>query len=245
MKNIFTLILLLIFAACSKDENCLKSAGEERVKTTQTNAFHTIDIPKGVEIEIVQSDEYQLKIESFEHRIDQINLQVNDSILTIENLNACGIIHRQKVGKITISTPTLKKIISRTQFEVYAKDTLTFPNISIISSLSENSASSTFNLTFDNQSVTVEDNEIGYFDLSGKTKHLILSLYGGSTTVDARNLQADVINFFHRSTHHVHLFPVHSIEGTLASTGNVYLYNKAAEEVFTQKYTGRVIYQTP
>lgn len=245
MKNVFIVTLLIILSACSIDESCLKSAGEERVKKTQTNAFHTIDIPKGVEVEIIQSDEYQLKIESFEHRIDQINAQVNDSILTIENLNTCGIIHRQKTGKITISTPTLKKIISRTQFDVYAKDTLTFPNISIISSLSENSASSTFDLTFNNRSVTIEDNEIAYFYLAGKTDRFTASLYGGSTTVDARNLQANIVSFFHRSTHHVHLYPIYYIEGVLASTGNVYLHNKAAEEVFTQKYTGQVIYQTP
>lgn len=245
MKTVRYLFILLIFSACNPDGNCLKSAGDDMMQTMETAPFHTIDIPKGIEVEIMQNNEYQVDIYSFKNRIEQITTQVKDSVLTIENLNNCDLIHRQKVAKITIHTPTLHTIKSRTQFRIYSADTLTFPNIFIISSLPENSSSSEIDLIFDNQSISIEDNKVAYFKLSGKTQRFIVSLYGGSPAVDARNLLANEVYFYHRSSNNIHLNPLDFIEGTLASTGNAILYHKAANENISSTYKGKVEYRIP
>ena len=246
MKSIKYLLFLFVFTACNPDGNCLKSAGNAVSQTIETNPFHTIDIPKGVEVKIIQSNEYQIDIHSFKNRIDQITAQVNDSILTIENLNDCDLIHDPKVAKITIHTPTLHTIKSRTQFRIYSLDTLTFQNLFIISSLPENSASSEIDLIINNQSVAVEDNKAAYFKLSGKTQRFDVSLYGGSPAVNAKDLLANEIHFYHRSSNNIHLHPLDFIEGQVVSTGNAILYNKATNgESIVTTYKGKVEYRTP
>lgn len=246
MKSVKYLLFLLIFTACNPDGECLKSAGSAVSQTLDVNPFHTIDIPKGFEVEIIQSNHYQVDINSFKNRIDQITTHVNDSILTIENYNDCSLIHRQKAGKITIYTPTLHTIKSRTQFRIYSSDTLTFPNLFIISSLPENSASSEIDLIINNQSVAIEDNKAAYFKLSGKTQRFDISLYGGSPTVNAKDLLSNEIHFYHRSSNNIHLYPLDFVEGQLVSTGNAILYNKATNgESIVTTYKGKVEYRTP
>ena len=243
MKKIKLLILFVLIAACNADENCLKSSGEAVSETFYTDAFHTIDIPQGVDVELVQADDFKVIIQSFKNRIKQIQPQVQDSVLRIENNNNCNLIHREKSAKITIHTPVLTTIKSRTQFRVFSTDTLKFPALFIISSLPENSASSEIDLILDNQSVSVEDNSVAFFKLSGKTAHLMVSLYGGSSAVDAKNLVADGVSFYHRSSNDIHLYPLNYIEGQLLSTGNAILYNKPDAVEISSTYKGKIEYR--
>lgn len=88
----------------------------------------------------------------------------------------------------------------------------------------------------------LEDNQIAYYKLSGKTRLFSANLYGGNGRVEAQNLIADDIEIFHRSNNDTLLNPVNSLKGTIYATGNVILYSNPKEVYVVQKYTGKVIY---
>ena len=243
MKQLFIFFLLgWMFWGCSDKENCFRAKGAAVTRYEAVGAFTEVDIPKGVDAEIIPSDTYRIEILSYENRIDGIEVKNEGQKLLITNTNSCEILREYKVATLRIFAPNIAKIVSRTQFRLYSTKTLTYPELYVVSSLSEKSGSSEVDLKIDNQAFTVEDNKVGYFKLSGKTQNLHIALYGGNGRVEAQRLSAENIYIFHRSVNNVYVFPVQKIEGTLYSTGNLILYNQPQEMKVTTMYSGKVLY---
>src|SRR5690606_27266 len=141
--------------------------------------------------EIVPSVDYKMEINSFENRIAGISFSVADSVLTIKNEISCQMLKSYETAVLKIYSPNLKRINSRTQFNVISNDTLRYPNLYLLTSIpNEESASTNFNLKVNNNSVIVEDNQVGSFVLKGKTNVLDVKLYGANGSVDAKLLNA-------------------------------------------------------
>ncbi len=243
MKQLLIFFLLgVMFWGCSDKENCLRAKGVSASRHEILHAFTEVDIPKGVDAEIIPSDTYRIEILSYENRIEGIEVKNEGQKLLITNTNSCDILHDYKVATLRIFAPNITKIISRTQFRLYSIKTLTYPELYVVTSLSEKSGSSEVDLKIDNQVFTVEDNKVGYFKLSGKTRDLRIELYGGNGRVEAQRLTAENVYVFHRSVNNVYVFPVQKIEGTLYSTGNLVLYNQPQEVKVTTMYSGKVLY---
>lgn len=242
MKHYFLYIVCCIsLIACQEDGSCLKSAGKAAEKSILVNSFKNIKIDAGLSVEIIPDDVYKVEIFSYENRIDHIDAVVANEELILTNNNNCNLIHRYKAATIKVYTPTLEKIFSNTQFEVYSEKVLTYPELYLISSMSEKNASSSYRFKIDNQKLIIEDNQIAYYQLSGKTRLFNARLYGGNGRVEAQNLIADDVEIFHRSNNDMLLKPLNSLKGTLYATGNVILYSNPKEVYVVQKYTGKII----
>lgn len=239
---IYTLCCLLLIS-CQDDNSCLKSAGKAVEKSIWVPSFKNVKIDAGISVEIIQSNTYKVEISSYENRIDQISVNVVENNLLLTNGNSCTLTHRYKAASIKIYTPTLEKIFSNTQFDVYSEKVLTYPDLFIITSINQKNASSSFRLNIDNQKLTIEDNQVGYFQIKGKTDLFDVKLYGGNSRVEAQNLISNKVTFFHRSNNDILLNVINKLEGTIYATGNVVLYNQPEEIDVTQKYTGKIIYK--
>lgn len=243
MKKIFFLSSILIIG-CSGEDACFSKKGDAVSVINNVEAFHTVDIPMNVSAEIIPSNVFKLEIHSHENRIDAVHFSVTDSILKISNEISCEMLKSYETAQLKIYTPILKRIHSRTQFQVFSNEVLTYPNLYLLTSIpNEESASTHFKLKLNNESITVEDNQVGYFQLSGKTNVLDVQLYGANGVVDAKDLEATNVKLYHRSNQNIHLFPVEKIEGTLYSVGNAYLYHKPDIVNVTKLYTGSVFYK--
>lgn len=237
-------LLLLILASCSGEDACFSKKGDAVSQQYQLSGFHTIDIPMNVSTEIVESNEFKMEIQSYENRIGAISFVVKDSVLTINNEISCEMLKSYETAVLKIHTPTLKQINSRTQFNVYSNDTLRFPELYLLTSIpNETSASTHFKLKLNNKKVTVEDNQVGYFELSGKTDVLDVQLYGANGSVQADKLVAKTVFVYHRSNQNLQLYPINKMQGTIASVGNIYLYNKPDTLKIERLYTGNVVYK--
>lgn len=237
-------LLLLIIAGCAGEDACFSKKGAAVSQQHQLQGFHTVDIPMNVSAEIIPNDTYKMQIESFENRIDAISFSVKDSILTIKNEISCQMLKSYETAVLKIYTPNLKRIHSRTQFNVVSNDTLRYPNLYLLTSIpNEESASTNFDLKLNNNSVTVEDNQVGSFVLKGKTNVLDVKLYGANGSVDAKLLNAKTVLSYHRSNQNIHVFAKNKIEGVIASVGNIYVYNKPDTVKIERLYTGNVIYK--
>ncbi len=237
-------ILVFIILGCSGEDACFSKKGEAVVKENSVSAFHTIDIPMNVSAEIIPSTEYKLEIHSFENRIGSIDFSVKDSVLAIKNEISCSMLKSYETALLKIYTPNLKLIKSRTQFKVYSNDTLRFPDLYLYTSIpNEESASTEFDFKINNKKLTIEDNQVGMFHLKGKTDLFHALLYSSNVMVKAENLNAKTIDVYHRSNQNIHLFAKNKIQGTIASIGNIYLYNKPDTVQITRLYKGDVIYK--
>ncbi|MBA5792252.1 DUF2807 domain-containing protein [Flavobacterium sp. xlx-214] len=243
MKKSIVFLMFLIFG-CSSEDGCFSKKGDAVTKIETLAGFHTIDIPMNVSVEIIPNNESKLEIHSFENRISALSFSVKDSVLIITNEVSCEMLKSYETAVLKIHTPTLKRINSHTQFNVYSNDTLRYPSLYLLTSVpNESGASTHFNLKLNSQKITVEDNQVGYFELKGKVNELDVKLYGGNGTVDAKQLRAKYVNIYHRSNQNIHLFPINKLEGIIASVGNVYLYNKPDTVSIERLYTGNVFYK--
>lgn len=237
-------LLLLIIVGCVGEDACFSKKGDAVSQEHQLSGFHTIDIPMNVSAEIIPSPTFKMEIQSFENRIEALSFEVKDSILTIKNEISCQMLKSHETAVLKIHAPNLKRINSRTQFNVISNDTLRYPNLYLITSIpNEDGASTNFNLKVNNNSVTVEDNQVGSFILKGKTNVLDVKLYGANGSVDAKLLNAKTVLSYHRSNQNIHVFAKNKLEGIIASVGNIYVYNKPDTVKMERLYTGNVVYK--
>lgn len=243
MKRYFFLLFIVIsFSSCLKEGGCFSNSGNSVSKTLSLSAFDVIDIPKGFTVEIIESNESKIEIDSKEGYLVNLDFQVQNNQLIITNSMTCSMLHSYEIAKVRIYTPTLKKIISRTQLKVSSVGILRFPELTIITS-SDEGASSMVDLQIENNIFRIEDNQVGYFKISGKTIWFDVALYSGNGRIDAQNLDAFDCTFFQRSNNDILVKAENKLSGTIYATGNVIVFNKPNEVDVTEKYKGKLIYK--
>ena len=238
----FMFLVLLIFTSCDSDNPCFGKSGEHKFKTMQLSSFNEIDIPKGFTVEIIESTESKIEINSYENYLPNLDFKVSNNVLIMTNEMSCSLLHTYEIAKVRIYTPTLKSIKSRTQLKVSSVGVLTFPELFIITSV-EDGASSYFDLNISNEVLKIEDNQIGFFMISGKTNWFDVSLFGGNGRVEAQDFKAFDCSIFHRSSNDVFLHVENKLSGTIYTTGNLYLYSKPNEVDVKEIYKGKLIYK--
>lgn len=239
---IYLFFVLLIFTSCNNGDSCFTKAGDSVSQTLELPIFDIIDIPKGFTVEVVESTESKIEIHSNENYLSNLDFRVQDGQLIMTNSMSCSMLHGYEIAKVRIYTPTLKKIISRTQLKVSSIGVLKFPELYVITSVDEG-ASSSIELNIDNLVLQIEDSQIGYFKITGKTNWFNIMLYGGSGRVEAQNFRAYDCTFFQRSNNDIMIYPENKLTGIIYSTGNVVSYNHPTEVEVKEIYKGKLIYK--
>lgn len=239
----FVVMVSLLMISCSEDSNCFSRKGDAISQTAVLSSFDEIDIPMHTRVQLVPSNEYKMEIHSYENFIGHIEYSVLNKRLVITNDFSCTMLHSSETAFLKIYSPNIKSIDSKTQFEVFSKDTLHYPELRLKTSFPSESASTHFNLLVDNEYIYTEDNQVAKFELKGKTNVLDIKLFGANGIVEARNLKADTIYFYHRSNQNIHVFPLKYLEGTIGSIGNVYCYNRPDSLKINKLYKGGLIFK--
>ena len=238
----FVVMVSLLMISCSEDSNCFSRKGDAVSQTAVLPSFDEIEIPMHTRVQLVPSDEYKMQIHSYENYIDHLEYSVLNNRLVITNEFSCTMLHSSETAFLKIYSPNIKSIDSKTQFEVFSKDTLHYPKLRLKTSFTSESASSYFNLLINNDYIYVEDNQVAKFELKGKTKILDIKLFGANGMVEGRNLVADTVYFYHRSNQNIHVFPVKYLDGIIGSIGNVYSYNRPDSTKISKLYKGDIYF---
>lgn len=246
MKGFGILFLVLIyFSGCNSEEgsDCFKKQGEQITEVILLENFTKINISKGIELIVKQSDEQMVTVTAGKNLINDINFEVVNGELFVTDNNGCDMFRNVSIAKVYVSTPVLEKIYSASQFSIKSEGVLRFPNLTLESGIvSEDVPSSVFEMEIENESVTVNDNVSSVFKLKGKTDVLNVNFFGSSGRLEAENLISKEINVFHRSTNDMIVFPTGKISGTLYSTGNLVLKNVPQIVEVETLYSGQVVY---
>jgi len=246
-KSLLLVLVILLLNSCEKPSDCIESSGATVVKEIAVSSFSKIKVYRGIAIIITQGPNYKVEIEAGENFINDISVTQNGDQLVFKDQTSCNWVRDYGQTKVYITTPTLTEVYSKTDRDIRSNGVLTFPDLSILSldkdADGENGAGTgDFYIEVVNNSLTISNNNVSRFYLSGTTNLASLNFYYGDGRIEAQNLIAQQINVFHRGSNDMYVTPVQSIEGVLNSTGDLILTTTPPIVNVQELYQGRVVY---
>lgn len=231
--------------SCSNDgaPDCFKNKGNTVSYEVPVGEFSAINVSAGIEVVITEGSPAKVVIETGENLRDNISAEVIGSELYLKNSTGCNWVRDYNTTTIYVTTPALTKIYSASQFAVKSGNVLHFPQLTLQSGLFGETASGSFELQLDCETLTIEDNQSSYYHISGSVNNLSISLYAGDARFEGSVLDVQKAYVFHRSTNDIILKPQLEVKGTLYSTGNLVLKSQPLLVDVQQLYTGHVVYQ--
>ena len=243
MKKLFLIIYIVILASCDSDsiKDCFSNPGTTITNTYQIENFEKLHVSEGIEVYIQQAAIPEIKIEVGKNIKNHIEYYVSNNELFLKNKLECKL-GATKAAKITVFVPNLTHIHSISQFQLQSLNTLYFPELNIYHGIISESASGIINLNLNATNIIVETNNSSLIQLSGTANNLTVNFWGGNAKIQASQLIAQNIYVLHRSTNHMYLNPMQSIQGDIYGVGNIYLNHIPSIIQVNQHYTGRLIY---
>lgn len=256
MKKFFVLILLyvficvvslLTFMSCERPSECIESAGATKIMDIPVEAFSKIKVYRGIEVVITEGAETKVQIQAGENFINDIEVKQYGNQLVFKDNSGCNWVRDYGQTKIFITTPTLEEIYSKTDRDISSNGVLTFPNLNIISFDKDADGESgagtgNFILVINNNSLTIGNNNVSRFYLSGQTNNASFNFYFGDGRIEAEQFTIQNLYVYHRGSNDMIVKPMQSLTGTLNSTGNVILKNVPPLVDVEELYQGRVVY---
>lgn len=248
MKKFIILFLSsIVFFSCEKPSDCIESSGNIVTKDILVNDFKRIKVYRGIEVIISQGLDYKVQIVAGENFIDNIEVNQNGDQLIFKDQTSCNWVRDYGQTKILITTPTLEEVYSKSDRNISSNGVLTFPSLSFISLDKDADGESgagtgDFILNIDNLNLTIANNNVSRFYLTGKTNYANFNFYFGDGRIEASNFNAQNIYVYHRGSNDMILKPIQSLSGIINSTGNIILKNNPPIIEVEELYQGRVIY---
>lgn len=254
-KYLLLLIILSIFNSCEKPSDCVESTGAIVLKDISVQPFSKIKVYRDIAVEITQGADYKVQIQAGENFIDNVQMQQKDDQLIFNDEASCNWVRAYGTIKVLITTPTLTEIYSKTNRDIDSNGVLTFPDLTILSldkDADHESGAGTgdFHIEVNNTSLTIGNNNVSRFYLSGQTQTANFNFYFGDGRIEAQDLIAQNIKIFHRGSNDMIVHPIQSLTGAdyngggLFSTGNlISLTYPPVHDPLPVHYTGQVIYQ--
>lgn len=256
MKKFFVLILLyvficfassLTFMSCERPSECIESAGATKIKDIPVEVFSKIKVYRGIEVVITEGSETKVQIQAGENFINDIEVKQYGNQLVFKDNSGCNWVRDYGQTKIFITTPILEEIYSKTDRDISSNGVLTFPNLNIISfdrdaDGESGAGTGDFILEINNNSLTIGNNNVSRFYLSGQTNNASFNFYFGDGRIEAGQFTIQNLYVYHRGSNDMIVKPIQSLTGTLNSTGNVILKNVPPLVDVEELYQGNVIY---
>ena len=240
--------MVLVFCSCERPIECIESAGVTKVKDIPVEAFSKIKVYRGIEVVIAEGSETKVQVVAGENFINDIEVKQYGNQLVFKDNSGCNWVRDYGQTKILITTPTLEEIYSKTDRNISSNGVLTFPDLNIISvdrdaDGESGAGTGDFILNINNNSLTIGNNNVSRFYLSGQTNTAYFNFYFGDGRIEAQNLVAQNVVVYHRGSNDMIVNPIQSVTGVLNSTGNLILKNlPPVHTPLDVLFTGHVIY---
>jgi len=252
MKKYFIYLLLLIMASCGISEDCFKGNGNQITKTYPFEGFTKIKVYSGVGLVVKEGINYEVKINTSDNIIDDIDVRLNGDMLVIKDNSTCNISRDYGQTKVVVTIPDGSvfpaivelELHSKTEQKIQSDGILHSPIVRLFSlgDDGDEAGTSDFYIHIDNNQFVVESNTVSNFYINGHCNEMLLNFYFGNGRFYGDELLAENIKLFHRGSNDMMVFPIQKIEGTIYATGNVILKNVPPIVNVEEVYIGRIIY---
>ncbi len=246
-KAVYILSVLLVFACNSEDTNdCFQTSGPIIQQEVTVGAFTKILVSRDIELILTEGITNQVIIETGKNLMNDVEVLVVGNVLQLTDNNTCNYVRDFGITKIYVTAPNIVEIRSSTQYDISSQGVLSYSNISLISedfNAPDSFTVGDFRLEINSTRLRVVANNISFFYISGQVENLNVGFFAGASRFEGRNLIAQNVSVFHRSSNDMVVNPQQSIAGELRSTGNVIAVNQPPIVTVEQFYTGQLIFE--
>jgi hypothetical protein len=247
-KYIAILIFTFFLNSCDADstKDCLRGSGKTETRVLEISGLQQITIRENISLEITFSTEESLEIMGGKYHLDQLDITQNGNEFEFKVEGLCSTGFSEASIVLKLKSSRLNYVRNSSQFDVISTNTLKFERLSLVSEdFNDTEALSlgNFKIKVDNSLVNITGSGISDFELSGKTERLNFGTFSGSGTVSARQLEAEIVTFFHRSFKNAVVTPIQRLEGEIRSSGNIISTKKPPHIDVEAFYTGQLIFE--
>lgn len=249
MKKLLYIVIVTVLLSCNAKvmPDCLQNAGPIIQMEFDVDAFSKIIVFERVQLILKEAPEQRIVVETGEYMRDEILVNVVDDQLILRNNNGCNISRDYGITKIYVSAPNITEIRSSTGLPVLSEGVLNYPNLTLVSEDFEAEGlyhtDGDFRLDVNCTNLNVTNNNLSHMFLSGKVENLVIGFYSGNSRFEGRDLIAQNIKIFQRSSNDMILNPQASLSGEIRSTGNVIVVKEPPIVDVQTYYTGRLIFE--
>jgi hypothetical protein len=247
MKQIITYILALsLFVACDSENanDCFQTSGRIISQEIVVDSFSRVLVNRDITLILKTGDTQSVVVETGANLLKDVEVEVVGDRLVLTDNNTCNFTRDFGITKVYVTSPNLTEIRSSTQFEITSDGVLTFPNLTLLSEdfgAPDTFTVADFRLQVNNNALRVVFNNISNCFITGQTERLNINYASGSSRFEGRDLVAQDITIFHRSSNDMILNPQASIQGAIVSTGDVILVTTPPVVNVERRFTGRLI----
>ncbi|WP_445957557.1 head GIN domain-containing protein [Yeosuana sp.] len=248
MKNVLFIALIIVMTSCNSENasDCFQTSGPMIQQEITLDVFDKILVNRDVALILKEGSPQNVIIETGENLMNDVEAIVVDGKLILSDNNSCNYVRDYGITKIYVTAPNITEIRSSTQYDVSSDGVLTYPNLTILSEDYNEPDTFTvgnFNLEIDNLSLHVVFNNLSNCFISGKTDNLNITFAAGLSRFEGRNLMAQKVNVWNRSSNDMIVNPQQEITGKISGTGNVICVNRPPIVDVEEQYKGRLIFE--
>lgn len=244
--SILFFLMFLLFGCDSKNAwDCVQTLGTGVVFQESVEQFHSITIQGHMDVVLVQDTLTQIKVETRENLADNIHFSITDGLLFIEEDSSCNILKDRSYTTIYIHAPELRSIRNASTGTIRNEGIWVQDKMALISENHFDSAyynNGVFDMHLEVGDLSVLANGNSLFQLEGTAEKADISFYSGSARLEAKTMQIQELEVYHRGYNHMLVFPVQAIRGEILNTGDVRAYNLPPIVEVDEKYRGSLIF---
>jgi hypothetical protein len=248
-KFVFLFLALNLFIGCEKPYDCVKSSGPIQSKIFEGLNFSKLLINKRINVVLIEGPTHKVEVRTGENLINDIEVIVEGDLLKLSDNTSCNWVREYGNTVVYVTAPNITRINSKTEQNVSSEGVLHFPNLHIYSMNELDGyggvGTGDFYLNLENESLTIENNDVGRYFINGTTQTLNVFFWENGGIFHGENFNANTINFYHRGSNNLFIRPINSLNGNIYNVGDVNCYSRPPQENVNvvEHYRGRLIYR--
>lgn len=248
MKKLFYITIVVLLFSCHGENagDCFQTTGNIIQQEVALDAFDKILVNRDVELILKVGNKQKVVIETGKNLLNDVEAIVADSQLILSDNNSCNYMREYGITKVYVTSPNILEIRSSTQYDVSSDGVLTYPSLTILSedySVPDSFTVGDFILDIDTSRFNVLFNNLSNAYITGKTDYLNVTYASGTSRFEGRNLMAQNVYIWNRSSNDMIINPVLEIKGKISGTGNVICVNRPPTIEVEEQYKGRLIFE--
>ena len=227
--------------------DCLQASGDLVRDEVIVAPFTRITVFENVTLVLRQGSEQRVEIETGEFLRPEVSAKVEGETLILKDTNDCNFFRDYGTTIVYVTAPEIEVVRSSTGFPIRSDGVLGYDSLSLISESFNNPETETTDGSFEmevaTQNLSILANGIAYFQLSGTTNNLNITIAARDSRVEAEALVAGTVTINHRGTNDIRINPQQSLTGVIRGIGDVVSFNRPPNVDIEELYKGRLIFR--
>jgi len=249
MKKTVYIVVAALLLSCNGENvpDCFQNAGDIIEKEFNVDSFTQITVNPRIELIVTDAPTQKVRVQTGEYLMPEIDVRVENGRLKLFNDNACNLTRDYGITKVFVSAPNLTEIRNGSSRPVSSNGILSYETLMLVSEdfnqEDELNTNGEFRLEIDCNNFSINLNNLSTCYISGQAETVSINYFSGDARFEGRNLVAQDVSIFQRSSNDMIINAQQSLTGEIRSTGDVIVVNTPLTVNVQQFYTGQLIFE--